>query len=331
MQLLLSDLVEVFGSNLIGVHGRGHAKHAQKYRGAEPGVGVGRTGMSYALPTKANPGKTLSLSEIGHHLEDLYQYATDNPQTRFISGRLGCGLAGIEEHKMLQLIQSIGEVPKNLRWPMRWLETLAPDRYRVALIIAGTRKIITGYDKYAVPYSAIYYSKQVLNDLINQHGKERVIGVSGKADGPDTWGEAIFRMAGIPILECPAEWKVFGKYQAGHIRNQFMSMLGTDLLSMWDGESNGTKTMIQYALNDQLNVKVTNLTHDAFRIKSLDQAVFGIRNNGISADEMSEIPLLGDNGKDLFHGDLFGEIPSKKVTVENMKRREPSIHGDYSL
>ena len=42
----------VFGSNLAGRHGKGAALHARSYYGAKYGVGEGRTGKSYAVPTK---------------------------------------------------------------------------------------------------------------------------------------------------------------------------------------------------------------------------------------------------------------------------------------
>ena len=42
----------VFGSNLAGRHGKGAALWARQHRGAVYGVGVGRTGDSYAIPTK---------------------------------------------------------------------------------------------------------------------------------------------------------------------------------------------------------------------------------------------------------------------------------------
>jgi len=42
----------IFGSNEAGRHGKGAALHARQHHGAEYGVGVGRTGDAYAIPTK---------------------------------------------------------------------------------------------------------------------------------------------------------------------------------------------------------------------------------------------------------------------------------------
>ena len=41
----------VFGSNLAGRHGAGSALHAAKRYGAQRGIGEGRTGDAYAIPT----------------------------------------------------------------------------------------------------------------------------------------------------------------------------------------------------------------------------------------------------------------------------------------
>ena len=45
-------MIFVFGSNLAGRHGAGAALYAARKYGAKYGVGVGRTGDAYALPTK---------------------------------------------------------------------------------------------------------------------------------------------------------------------------------------------------------------------------------------------------------------------------------------
>ena len=49
----------VFGSNLAGRHGKGAALFARQERGAIYGVGQGRTGNAYAIPTKDERLRTL--------------------------------------------------------------------------------------------------------------------------------------------------------------------------------------------------------------------------------------------------------------------------------
>jgi hypothetical protein len=54
----------VFGSNRKGIHGAGSAKIAAKEYGAEFGVGEGRTGQAYAIPTKETPYQRMRLREV---------------------------------------------------------------------------------------------------------------------------------------------------------------------------------------------------------------------------------------------------------------------------
>lgn len=85
----------VFGSNLAGIHGAGSAAAAMNKHGAVWGVGVGRTGNAYAIPTKAaNVWTILSLEEIKKHVDDFIQYANEHPELHFDIVAVGCGLAG---------------------------------------------------------------------------------------------------------------------------------------------------------------------------------------------------------------------------------------------
>lgn len=54
----------VFGSNEAGRHGKDAALHARQHYGAKYGVGLGRTGDAWAIPTKDGKLKTLPLEKI---------------------------------------------------------------------------------------------------------------------------------------------------------------------------------------------------------------------------------------------------------------------------
>lgn len=58
------DWIWVFGSNLKGRHGAGAAKIARVNFRAEYGVGQGRTGHAYAIPTKGERLEVLPLESI---------------------------------------------------------------------------------------------------------------------------------------------------------------------------------------------------------------------------------------------------------------------------
>lgn len=69
--------------------------------------------------------------------------------------------------------------------------------------------------------------------------------VSGTAIGIDRAGEAWAEVYGIPVKHFPARWNKYGK-GAGMVRNQQMGSYADALLAIWDGESKGTKHMIEW-------------------------------------------------------------------------------------
>lgn len=93
----------VFGSNLMGIHGAGAALHATDNYGAKRGVGVGRTGYAYAIPTKRTPWETLTLEEIEPHVRRFKKYAEENPDDTFALTAIGCGLAGFKPSQIAPL------------------------------------------------------------------------------------------------------------------------------------------------------------------------------------------------------------------------------------
>lgn len=94
--------------------------------------------------------------------------------------------------------------------------------------------------------------------------------VSGKARGVDTMGEQWAKENNIPIKEFPADWNKHGRI-AGILRNEDMGRYADALVAIWDGESKGTKHMIDYSKNKGLKVFVYNLKER----KSLLSQIFG--------------------------------------------------------
>ena len=81
--------------------------------------------------------------------------------------------------------------------------------------------------------------------------------VSGTARGADRLGEMFAEESGLEVVLFPADWKKNGN-SAGHIRNNEMKKYATDCVAFWDGESKGTKGMIDSATKAGLGVKVVN-------------------------------------------------------------------------
>ena len=87
--------------------------------------------------------------------------------------------------------------------------------------------------------------------------------VSGKAKGADTLGEEYGLKEGLLVYEFPADWVGLGK-RAGFIRNETMGNFAIEddnygvLIAFWDGQSKGTKHMIDYAYKCNLEVFIIN-------------------------------------------------------------------------
>ena len=109
----------VFGSNLAGRHGKGAALFAKENYGAEYGVGVGRTGNAYAIPTKDYVLKVLTLEAIGRHIADFIEYARQNPEDIFMLTPIGTGIAGYSREQIYSLLKQF-DVPSNVLFTKEW-------------------------------------------------------------------------------------------------------------------------------------------------------------------------------------------------------------------
>lgn len=119
-----------------------------------------------------------------------------------------------------------------------------PD-YRV--IIAGSRS----FNNYALLRE---HCLSVLQEKMKTH---RVIIVSGHARGADSLGERFANELGLPFELHPAKWRLLGK-AAGMVRNAEMAKCSDALIAFWDGESRGTRHMINFARKRGLDISVFN-------------------------------------------------------------------------
>jgi len=110
-------MIFVFGSNLAGRHGKGAALYARNSHGAEYGVGVGRTGNAYAIPTKDKRLRTLPLTRIAKYVSEFLDYARSHPELKFEVTKIGCGLAGYQEHEIRPMFAG---APMNCYLPDWW-------------------------------------------------------------------------------------------------------------------------------------------------------------------------------------------------------------------
>ena len=114
------------------------------------------------------------------------------------------------------------------------------------VIIAGSRDIVDEHTV-RIALSNAGYSTQDVSEI-----------VSGGARGVDTVGELIADNHDIPVKRFPAEWNKYGK-RAGMIRNKEMARYADALVAIWDGQSKGTKSMIEIMKNMDKYVHVETI------------------------------------------------------------------------
>jgi len=107
----------VFGSNLAGRHGRGAALFARQNHGAIYGRGYGLQGQSYAIPTKDHKLNRLPLESISAWVHVFVRFAEQHPHHAFNVTRIGCGLAGYQDHQIAPMFK---DAPINCNLPEGW-------------------------------------------------------------------------------------------------------------------------------------------------------------------------------------------------------------------
>ena len=122
------------------------------------------------------------------------------------------------------------------------------------VIIAGSRDF-NDYKLLKKSAIEIITNKTMLPDLT------RII--SGGARGADTLGERFANEMGLEISRFIPDWDGLGK-RAGYVRNAEMAKFAVEdnsygvLIAFWDGQSRGTKHMIDLAKRYGLEVHVVN-------------------------------------------------------------------------
>lgn len=123
-----NDMVFVFGSNRQGRHGAGAALHAKKVYGAINGQPNGRQGNAYGIITKelrfGEP--RVSIDEVEQGVIEFLTHAQENNDERFLMTRIGCGLAGFDEDKIIDIfIRHSPMIPDNVFFPHEWATRIA--------------------------------------------------------------------------------------------------------------------------------------------------------------------------------------------------------------
>ena len=113
------------------------------------------------------------------------------------------------------------------------------------VIIAGSRSFVD-YEKLRSVCDSI---------LPNQYSEPRISILSGTSSGSDSLGERYANERGFALNRYPANWKQYGR-AAGPIRNRQMVEDADAAIVFWDGQSRGTKNLIEEAKKQGLIVRI---------------------------------------------------------------------------
>lgn len=106
----------------------------------------------------------------------------------------------------------------------------------IRVVVAGCRDYCN-YDE----------ARKYINECISAiEEKSEIVIVSGGAKGADMLGERYALENGLMLERYSADWKTYGR-KAGPLRNKQMAEICDMVICFWDGNSKGTRSMIELA------------------------------------------------------------------------------------
>lgn len=128
--------IYVYESNLAGNHKHGSALTAYKYYGARPGVGCGREGRSYGIPTTDEKYRQLSINSGRRTIQGYVnifkayvQHRMEHAHEQFWITDIGLGSAGLSQDHREQIVPLFRGIAGNCSFPLHWFEYLEPEAY----------------------------------------------------------------------------------------------------------------------------------------------------------------------------------------------------------
>lgn len=240
-QHIKPERIFVFGSNLAGRHGKGAALHARKYYGAEPGVGAGMTGHSYALPTKNADLTSRTLFEVLDAYADFFDFAASKPDIEFMFTRAGCGLAGLPESDLMEF--AVKNAPSNVALPGTWQASRENIKPRV--LITGSKTFFR-YREF----------EEKMDTLLCRLGDIEIVSRGGQAI--DQMAERYAVSHSCSIRRIPGFWHQF-RQDAEMARDLRSTWYSTHMVAFWDGMSPGTETTIKVAKEGGLKGRIVSI------------------------------------------------------------------------
>lgn len=125
---IYQNMFFVFESNESGIHNKGNAEFAFKYRGAKYGINFGLNGRSFAITTKNHNDDSLSLLEVKKNVNNFIDFARKNPQMIFQIMNKEESFITNEDYSLL-----FNDAPQNCIFPKEWLKYLNLSKKRVII------------------------------------------------------------------------------------------------------------------------------------------------------------------------------------------------------
>lgn len=125
------------------------------------------------------------------------------------------------------------------------------------VIIAGRRDI----NDYSLVIKAVEHSSYKITEV-----------VSGGATGVDTLGEQWAKANNVSIKQMKADWNRNGK-AAGPIRNSQMADYADAAIVIWDGQSPGSKNMIENMLRKKKPVFIWMISDNCLFMRTISDKV----------------------------------------------------------
>lgn len=82
---------------------------------------------SYAIPTKDEQIRTMSINEIRPYVDQFIEFVKANPRKHFFVTRIGCGLAGYKDSEIAPLFGELTDVD-NVSFAENWKPFLKKKR-----------------------------------------------------------------------------------------------------------------------------------------------------------------------------------------------------------
>lgn len=287
-RVLEGDIFEMEGipvipTNLGGVHGAGLAKNAARRGLIQRGSGqYSDEGAAVTLPVKQHWSNSMADSDnmalMKKSLDQLVATARKNSGSTYLLPLAGLGHGeGAVKQVMPLLFEAMRSAP-NIKLVLPSDEALKATPKgtartdETALKLPEIRKMLAEatVDSVAsvkaqkpkasgkrtiIAGSRGIKNQALLDKIMTEHEGTVSKVVSGAAPGVDRMGETWAKSKGVEIDSRPADWDKHGK-RAGMLRNLEMAKNAERLIAIWDGESKGTRQMINEARAKGLEVWV---------------------------------------------------------------------------